>query len=171
MAEATTDNVTTELANLRDALVEQAQRAQVCAATYDDEGQDKTPLGVLLSRYAAALDLIDEAKAVEKQTNALRDMLRREFLRRAQVEQVDKFEGKCPDGRKLSVSIREKPVVKVDPERWNDALRWFAEHDLDSLVQRRVTASKLQELFDQGEALPDGVTLETIPDVAHRRTS
>lgn len=70
-------------------------------------------------------------------------------------------------GSGITLRVEQKPVVRVGD--WDRALRWIVEEGLSPLVQKRITASRLQELVVGGLPLPDDLSLEEIEKVAYSR--
>lgn len=124
------------------------------------------PQGALLREYKSVLSLLDALGDLDKKLTELRSAMKEEFIRRADVEGVEKFSG---DG--LTVTVKNKTVVKYDPEKWDEILKGLVEKGYGFCVYRQLSAGKVQELMDSGVRLPDGLSLDSsIKEVSHRRT-
>lgn len=121
-------------------------------------------IGQLCDRYSACLAELDALRAHEKALNATKTELAAEVMRRCDAEGIDKLVGTG-----ITLSIREKAVVKVSGD-WEQILRELCDSGHGFVVQRRVTASKLQEEMDAGMRMPDGLSIETVREVSHRRS-
>lgn len=69
-----------------------------------------------------------------------------------------------------TVSKQTKWRAKYAPEKWADIFKWAAAKDRTDLIQRRTSDAKIMELVDAGEALPDGLTVESYEQIAFRRS-
>jgi hypothetical protein len=69
-----------------------------------------------------------------------------------------------------TVSKSTKWRAKYDPEKWADIFKWAAARDRTDLIQRRTSDAKIMELVDAGEALPDGLTVESFEQISFRRS-
>lgn len=134
------------------------------SATFVPRDYASLPQGSLLKCYAGVLGLLDGLGDVEKKLNELRGMMKEEFIRRASVEGVEKFSGEG-----ISVTVKDKQVVKYDPEKWDEILKGLVESGHGFCLHRRLSEGKVQELMDNGVRLPDGLSLEPIKEVSHRR--
>lgn len=121
-------------------------------------------IGELCDAYRSILGELDECRAQEKQLNSRKSELQSEVLRRCDAESIDKLAG---DG--ITLTVREKPFVKIEGD-WDQIVKALAESGHSYLIQRRVSAGKLQEEMDSGLRLPDGVSIETVREVGHRRS-
>jgi hypothetical protein len=121
-------------------------------------------LGELVEAYRVMLAERDALNAVEKQVNQAIDTL--QTVLRAKIDEagLDKV-----SGNGISVWLDEQAIVKIDPDKWEDIVDSLAESGKSYLIQKRITASKLQDLIDAGEVLPEGLTLDSLPTLKHRR--
>ncbi len=120
-------------------------------------------IGSLCDTYLEVLSSLDKVRSEEKKLNGRKAELAAEVLRRCDSEGIDKL-----NGTGITLSVREKPVVKVDGD-WNEILKELVASDHGFLVQRRVTAGKLQEEMDAGLRMPEGLSVEMVREVSHRR--
>ena len=125
---------------------------------------DTMKIGELCDAYREVLTELDEHRATEKQLNSRKAELQAEVMRRCDSESIDKL-----SGNGITLSIREKPVVKISGD-WDEIVKALTESGHSYLIQRRVSAGKLQEEMDNGLRLPEGVSIETIREVGHRRS-
>ena len=123
--------------------------------------------GAFLTEYKSTLATLDALGGIERMMKTVKGALEKEALRRSQVEEVDKFVG---DG--FSLSIKEQPVVNFTEDGdWNSIVEKMTQDGMSHLIQRRISAGKLQEEMDAGYRLPDGLRIENIRQVRHRRNS
>ena len=123
--------------------------------------------GAFLTEYKSTLAILDALSGIERMMKTVKGALEKEALRRSQVEEVDKFVG---DG--FSLSIKEQPVVNFTEDGdWNSIVEKMTQDGMSHLIQRRISAGKLQEEMDAGYRLPDGLRIENIRQVRHRRNS
>lgn len=124
----------------------------------------KLNLGELLSEYSSTLSKISEADTIAKKHRETQRFLQQEIMQRCEQQGVDRLVGKD-----ISVSVIEKPVVKIQGD-WEQVIKELSEAGYSYLIQRRITASKLQEEMDNGLRLPDGIAIESVRSVSHRRS-
>jgi hypothetical protein len=125
------------------------------------------PLGALLGEYGRVLSLLDVLSDLDRRLSELRSAQKDEFIRRAEIEGVEKF-----SGAGLTVTVKNKTVVRYDPEKWDLILKSLVENGYGYCVHRQLSAAKVQELMDSGVRLPDGLSLDSsIKEVSHRRTT
>tara|TARA_Y100001938_G_scaffold77886_1_gene107670 strand:+ start:185 stop:586 length:402 start_codon:yes stop_codon:yes gene_type:complete len=105
-------------------------------------------------------ELNEELSILKKNKSDLEYSLRR----LGEETGLDKFQTD-----RISVSITESPVAAFDPESWDNILKWCLDNDLTEVVQRRLTAKKLQSLAEDGVPFPEGLALDTVEKVTHRR--
>ena len=123
--------------------------------------------GAFLTEYKSPLATLDALGGIERMMKTVKGALEKEALRRSQVEEVDKFVG---DG--FSLSIKDQPVVNFTEDGdWNSIVEKMPQDGMSHLIQRRISAGKLQEEMDAGYRLPDGLRIENIRQVRHRRNS
>lgn len=133
-------------------------------STFVPRPYETLPQGSLLKSYLAVLSMLDSVSEIEKKLTTLRSAMKDEFIRRASVEGVEKFSGEG-----VSVTVKDKSIVKYDPEKWDDILRWLVSSGHGYCVHRRLSEAKIQELMDNGVRLPDGIAFDSIKEVSHRR--
>ena len=121
-------------------------------------------IGELCDAYREVLTELDEHRAKEKQLNSRKSALQAEVMQRCDAESIDKLSGSG-----ITLSVREKPVVKIAGD-WNEIVKALTDSGHSYLIQRRVSAGKLQEEMDNGLRLPEGVSIEMIREVSHRRS-
>jgi len=134
---------------------------------FDTYPSDFTSLkqGQFLSLFKQCIDDMDRVKAVEKRLSGIKGLLQQEAIRRCDHEEITKLAG---DG--ITITVKDMPVVKVNPETdWSSVLTKLCEDGYAHMVQRRLSAAKLREEMDAGYRLPDGVTIEEIKVANHRR--
>jgi hypothetical protein len=133
--------------------------------TYEPRPYETMPQGSLLKSYASVLSLLDAIGEAEKRLNTLRSTMKEEFVRRSSVEGVEKFSGEG-----ITITVKDKSIVKYDPEKWDGILKALVEGGYGYCVHRRLSEGKIQELMDAGIRLPDGLAFDSIKEVSHRRT-
>jgi len=122
--------------------------------------------GQFLSLFKHCIDDIDTVNAFAKRLSVIKQSLQQEAIKRCNSEEITKLSG---DG--ITITVKDMPVVKLDPETdWSSVLTKLCEDGYAHMVQRRLSAAKLQEESDAGYRLPDGVTIEEIQVVNHRRS-
>lgn len=72
-------------------------------------------------------------------------------------------------GSGMTVTRTNKWRAIYKPEKWADFFKWCAVNNYDYLIHRRMSDAKIMELVDAGVALPDGVTVESFPELNCRR--
>ena len=122
-------------------------------------------IGQLLDEYSSTISKIQESETETKKHKQSQRELQQEIMRRCEEQGVDRLVGK-----NISVSVVEKPVVKVEGD-WESVVQQLHDAGCSFLIQRRITASKLQEEMDNGLRRPDGVSIESVRSVSHRRSS
>jgi len=123
-------------------------------------------IGDVMEEFADLLDQIDEHKRSLSLLNEQRRSLEFEIQDIGQNTGLDNFKTD-----RLSVKIADKATAKYEPDQWHDIVKWALDNDLLDVVQRRLTASKLQSLAEDGVPFPEGLWLEQIQQVSHRRNS
>jgi len=123
--------------------------------------------GQFLSAFKQCIDDIDKINAFAKRLSGIKQSLQQEAIKRCNSEEITKLAG---DG--ITITVKEMPVVKLDPETdWSSVLTKLCEDGYAHMVQRRLSAAKLREESDAGYRLPEGVTIEEIQVANHRRSS
>lgn len=82
----------------------------------------------------------------------------------------DSGQTKASDDR-VTVSITDKMRAKYDPEKWPAIMESLVKAGYGHVVQRRLTDAKVIEMIENGVELPDGLTVESYPDLSFRRTN
>lgn len=121
-------------------------------------------IGSLLTEYSECISRIQDAEAEVKRHKATQKEMQMEIMRRCEEQGVDRLVGK-----NISVSVTDKPVVRITGD-WEKVVNDLTEAGCSFLIQKRITASKLQEEMDNGLRLPDGVSIESVRNVSHRRS-
>lgn len=124
---------------------------------------DEMTQGELLDEYRRLLDMSDRLGSVDRKISKAKAAAKERIIDLAAEQDVDAMVG-----RGISVRIKEKVVVRISGD-WNEIFKSFVDAGLGFLVQKRITATKLQDEFDAGLRLPDGVQLDEIVEVAHTR--
>lgn len=109
----------------------------------------------------------DEKDRLNEQLSALNkqeDALKAKLLSYHEASGLDRVAND-----QLTVSFKESIRGKVDPERWKEFFAWAVATGNTHVCYRQISSTKLAELAQNGEALPEGVTLETYTDVNIRR--
>ena len=127
------------------------------------EFQEMT-IGQLTEAYKDVLGGLDENRAEQKLLNQHKSDLAIEVMRRCEAEGIDKLAGNG-----ITLSLRDKAVVKIDGD-WQDIVEALTLTGHAYLIQRRITAAKLEEEMVAGMRIPDGITVETIREISHRRS-
>ncbi len=84
--------------------------------------------------------------------------------------------GQTEDGDKvaangITATLQHKWRAKYAPEMWPKIMAWATQNGHTDIVQRRLTDSKIVELFDQGAAFPEGLSMEPYRILAFRRSN
>lgn len=122
----------------------------------------------LLAAYRSALDALDAINAEKSRAQAEADRL--ESAIRAELESSGEWQPGC--GIKapgMTVNVVQKWRAKYDPSLWPTLIAWAGEHGASHLVQRRLNDKAVLEMHDNGQPLPDGLTLEAFLDLTFRR--
>lgn len=117
----------------------------------------------LLSRYREIIEARDALSAQEKALSEELAGICTQLIRFSEDSGLTSF----ADGN-LSISVQEKMRAKYDPEKWRDIVKWDLENDIGA-VQRRLTDAKIEALIEEGIPFPEGLTLEPVKRVSHRR--
>jgi len=122
--------------------------------------------GQFLKLYKQCIDDIDKIRAVEKKLTSTKAFLQQEAIKRCNSEEITKLSG---DG--ITISVKSMPVVKLGEDvDWADVLSKLCQDGYAHMVQRRLSASKLQEEMDAGYRLPYGISIDEIQVANHRRS-
>jgi hypothetical protein len=123
-------------------------------------------IGGLLAKLRKAQDSKDELNAALNLINKEIGDVERDLLdvmkESGQVKAADNF---------ISVSLGQKWRATYDPAKWPGIVKWAVETGNDHIIQRRMTDTKVMELVDTGVELPDGLGVESFPDLSFRRIS
>lgn len=125
--------------------------------------QSRKPAEVI-EEFADIVDQIQEHKDSISLLTELKGRLEWELMKIAEETGLDDFKTE-----RINVKVGEKVVARYEPDKWHDVVKWCLDNDLLDVIQRRMTASKLQSLAEDGVALPDGIWLESIDKVSFRR--
>jgi hypothetical protein len=121
-------------------------------------------IGELVADYAALTAEIDEAElAIAVLVRKKNDL--KSAIRHMMTEQgLDRTSSSG-----LTLSVVTKLKARCEPDKWPSVVRWAVENGYDHIVQRRLTDAKVLELVDNGIALPDGLGVETYPDLSIKK--
>lgn len=131
---------------------------------------DTTPsLSDLLARFRDIKDAKDEVNA------RLKDLNKREGEMESAILAAMESAGFVKSGDKVSSAAgtatrQTKWRAKYDPEKWPDIVKWCAENNRTDLVQRRLSDTRIMEIVDLGQPLPDGIEPESYTDLSFRRS-
>ncbi len=124
-------------------------------------------IGQLTAEYCRVLDEMDGLGAFLDRLSAAKEAMKEAFLLRSRAEGVEKFFGPT-----VTITISKKPVVRIMPTAdWPMIQKSLVEQNLGGLMKREICGGKkFQELVDGGWRLLDGLKLEEIDTVSHRRS-
>lgn len=127
-------------------------------------------LNDLLDSFRAEKDKQDELNAQLAASRKLSEELEHAIM------DAMKNSGLDADGSKVShngmtVTLRHKFRAAYDPEKWPSILQWAVATHNEHVIQRRLSDKPVLELMDNGDALPDGLTVTTYDDLDFRRSS
>lgn len=121
-------------------------------------------LSDLLATYRTHRDRLDEVlaeeKAIREQMEAVESDIR-SAMSAAGLESAK--------GGGMSVTATTKWRARYDPEKWAQVVAWCVAQGRPDLVQRRLNDAKIMELVDSGVGLPEGLNVESFPDLLFRR--
>lgn len=129
-----------------------------------DTTTDTRTMGELLHEYRTVLDRLAELAAKEKSLTEARALLETELKQRAESAGVNAF-----SSDEISVTITEALRAAYDPEKWNDIVKWAVDTGNMHVIQRRLTDAKLEQLLLDGVPFPDGLRLEPVTKLNHRK--
>ena len=118
----------------------------------------------VIEDFADVVDQIQEHKGLISILTEQKTKLEFELRKITEETGLDDFKTD-----RISIKVGDKTVARYDPDKWHDVVKWCLDNDLLDVIQRRMTASKLQSLAEDGVALPDGLWLESIDNVSFRR--
>lgn len=126
------------------------------------------PISELLAQYRTVVDLLDEVNARKTTLEKQKEALKYDILGAMTAS------GFTEDGAKVaangvSATRGTKFRAVYQPEKWPELVKWCAEHGRADLIQRRLTDSRVLEMVDAGEPLPEGVNLEPFQELSLRR--
>ena len=131
--------------------------------------QPPTDEAALFAEYRAALDAESEANAAK--SRAAKAVEEIEYRIRDLFEKTGRWEkGVSAKASGVTVSVVEKARATYDPAKWPDVFKWAAANDLTFLIQRRLSDKAVAELVENGKALPEGLGIEYIKQLAFRRS-
>jgi len=118
----------------------------------------------VIEEFADIVDQIQEHKDSINLLTERKESLEWELRKISEETGLDDFKTDSSN-----IKVGEKMVARYEPDKWHDVVKWCLDNDLLDVLQRRMTASKLQSLAEDGVALPDGIWLESIDKVSFRR--
>jgi len=118
----------------------------------------------VIEEFADIVDQIQEHKDSINLLTEQKESLEWELRKISEETGLDDFKTD-----RINIKVGEKMVARYEPDKWHDVVKWCLDNDLLDVLQRRMTASKLQSLAEDGVALPDGIWLESIDKVSFRR--
>jgi hypothetical protein len=118
----------------------------------------------VIEEFADIVDHIQEHRNSITLLTEQKDSLEWELRKIAEETGLDDFKTD-----RITIKVGEKVVARYEPDKWHEVVKWCLDNDLLDVLQRRLTASKLQSLAEDGVALPDGIWLESIDNVSFRR--
>ena len=121
-------------------------------------------IGDLLRCLRVAQDEKDEINAAMKKISARIE----EAETLLTVALRDSGQTKAAD-EQISVSLGKKWRAKYDPEKWESIIGALIGSGYGHVVQRRLTDTKVEEMFNNGVPLPDGLSLEAFDNLSTRR--
>ncbi len=118
--------------------------------------------------------MLTELRSIVDQSDALNDQLSALSERKREIErgliafsEDSGLTSFATEG--MSITVKEKTRAKYDPERWEELVGWAVANDKTYLIQRRLTDAKVVDMVDNGEPLPEGLSLEPFAQVIYRR--
>lgn len=118
----------------------------------------------LCEHMSEVMQQLDEVNAHVKALKEVKDRIKWALIRIGKDKGLEKF-----GNDQLTVTIKDKPVVKYDPSEFENILAWLVETHNTQCIQRRFTVAKVTDLACGSEPLPDGLTLDTIDDLSITR--
>lgn len=122
--------------------------------------------GNLLIMLRKVLDAKDALTEEGKTAAKMESVITEAVIAKAKAEGTDKFSSPV-----LSVTLGKQTVAKYDPALWPVIHKKLVDDGHEYVLHRRLSAGKLQELFDSGYCLPAGLTLEELDKLSARRPS
>ena len=123
-----------------------------------------TNIDAALVRLRSIVDQCDDLNGQLATLKTERDAIERGLIGFSEQSGLTAF---ATEG--MGITIREKLRAKYDPEKWDELMKWAAANDKTYLIQRRLSDTKVVELVENGEPLPDGLSLEPFSTVSYRR--
>ena len=115
-------------------------------------------------RYREIVDEQDVHKAAIKHLDIERKELDRKLFALRDELGLDRFPTKH-----ITLSVVDRSVTRYDPEHFTSIVEWAIEHGLVSILQRRFSDGKIAALAADGVELPEGMWIESVTRVNHRR--
>lgn len=125
---------------------------------------DKHSIGPTLEALSDIIADIDHHNECLKSLNERKAEIERALLAFADDTGLDSF---ATSG--MSIFVRDKMRAKYDPEKWDNVVKWAVENDKTFIVQRRLSDAKIADMFEAGETLPDGLSVEPFQTIQYRR--
>lgn len=117
----------------------------------------------LLARYREIIEARDALSVQDKQLSDELSEISIKLIKFSEDTGLTSF----ADGN-LSISVQTKMRAKYDPAKWEEIVRWDLETGTGA-VQRRLTDAKIEALLIEGVPFPEGLSLEPVTRVLHRR--
>lgn len=126
-------------------------------------------LNDLLAQFRTEKDWQDELNAKLAESRAKTDGLEHQIMAAMKEAGLDS-DGSKVSHNGLTVTLRHKFRAAYAPEKWADIVRWAVATNNEHVIQRRLSDRPVLELVDNGEKLPDGLTVSTYDDLDFRRS-
>jgi hypothetical protein len=129
----------------------------VIALTAEIAGNDyqSMPVGKMLEALAKCREAVKALAGVESSLRGEQDRIEKALVDKAEREGVENFKG-----HGLTVSVENKLRARYDPARWDELVKWAVANGMTHLIQRRLNDSHFREMIENGDAIPDAVTME-----------
>ena len=129
-------------------------------------------------KHMTLAELLAEKRAVRDRIDNLNELLSGHIAEDAALNEkilsAMTAQGMTGDGAKLSaggmtVTRRTKWRASYEPEKWEGVVRWALDSGHVGIFHRRLTDSRVMELFDSGIGLPDGLSVKSYPALDFRK--
>lgn len=119
----------------------------------------------LLSELHSTMNEADDLNERLAVVKARRDQIERDLLAFHKTTGLTSF-----SGAGIGVTVDPSAMrAGYDPEKWNDLVNWCAATGNQHLIQRRLTDSRVIDLWETTGALPEGLKLESYTKISVRR--
>jgi len=137
----------------------------------DLPGIDTTPtIADLLAERRAIGDQIDEVNEVLSKLSEAKSNVERRIMDAMNAAGMEE-DGAKVSANGITATMQHKWRARYSPDLWPAIIQWAGENGHADIVQRRLTDSKIVELFDSGAAFPEGLTMEPYRQLAFRRNN